>query len=120
MTTTTSIQHRTWDDIPAASKVIFYGKRYVHTPKGLIEWEGAQAEGSPQEELEALAQKFPERDKHGYIIGFYNYTPTGGRESGPHPTVDEAVKAKRGLGIGPYNTVCGHVFTRRGTIVRAN
>lgn len=75
---------------------------------------------SDQTELEALAQKYPERDWRGYIIGFYNYAPMGERESGPHATAEEAKEAQRGLGVGPYNILCGHVFTSRGTIIREN
>lgn len=75
---------------------------------------------SDQSELEALAQKYPERDSRGYIIGFYNYAPMGERESGPHATIAEAEDAQRGLGIGPYNIICGHIFTSRGTIIREN
>ena len=75
---------------------------------------------SDQSELEALAQKYPERDSRGYIIGFYNYAPMGERESGPHATIAEAEEAQRGLGIGPYNITCGHIFTSRGAIICEN
>lgn len=75
---------------------------------------------SDQAELEALAQKYPERDSRGYVIGFYNYAPMGERESGPHATIAEAEEAQRGLGIGPYSIICGHIFTSRGKIVRTS
>lgn len=119
---TTSIQHQAWDTISDDAKIDSYGKRYVHTSTGLVEWDGPQnsSETDPvQAELEALAAKYPARDSHGYVIAFYNCHPLEGRQSGPHATTDEAEEAKRDLGIGPYNTVCGHVFTPRGTIVRA-
>lgn len=119
--TTTSIQYQAWDTIADAAKIGFYGKRYVWTSTGLVEWDGPlnSRETDPvQAELEAIAAKYPARDSHGYVIAFYNCHPLEGRQSGPHVTIDDAEEAKRHLDLGPYNTVCGHVFTSRGTIVR--
>lgn len=72
-----------------------------------------------QAEFRALAKKYPARDSRGYVIGYYNVTPMGdGAKSGPHPTIAEAEEAKGSLGLGPINTICAHVFTSRGTIIR--
>lgn len=118
---TTTIQHQTWGDIPAASKTTISGERFVLTPTGLTPWDRTPSDDeAAQSELTTLAATYPERDSHGHIIGFYNYTPEGGRVSGPHPTVDEALAAKRGLGPDRHNMVCGHVFTSRGTVVSAH
>ena len=69
-------------------------------------------------ELVRLSETFTERDSRGYVLGFYNYTPQGERVSGPHVTAEEAQEAQRGLGLGPFNILCGHIFTSKGTIFR--
>lgn len=69
-------------------------------------------------ELVRLSEAFTGRDSRGYVVGFYNYTPQGDRASGPHVTSDEAQAAQRGLGLGPYNILCGPIFTSKGTIFR--
>ncbi|QAU06665.1 hypothetical protein SEA_WILLIAMBOONE_165 [Gordonia phage WilliamBoone] len=64
-----------------------------------------------------IIEKFPGRDKYGYVVGYYLYTPAGVREGGPYPTAEEAEQYRSA--VFAQNLVCGLVFTEGGSIVRA-
>ncbi|ANA86660.1 hypothetical protein SEA_CUCURBITA_161 [Gordonia phage Cucurbita] len=64
-----------------------------------------------------IVEKFPGRDKHGYVVGWYLYTPAGVREGGPYPTAGKAEQHRSA--VFTQNLVCGLVFTEGGSIVRA-
>lgn len=75
-------------------------------------------------ELEAIAAKFPGRDGRGYVTAFYVYARgiNSRRISGPHATMSDAETAReadRKTCMDALDIVCGHVFTTRGTIVKA-
>ncbi|ANA86839.1 hypothetical protein BH772_gp046 [Gordonia phage Bachita] len=63
-----------------------------------------------------IVEKFPGRDKGGYVVGFYLYSPRGGREGGPYPTYEEADSHRSAVFV--QNIICGHVLTDQGTIVQ--
>lgn len=76
--------------------------------------------GSKTAYLQSLADRFPERDSRGYVVGFYVYAGYGvaqKRESGPFPTQAEAVEWAGKVLDG--HVIVGHVFTASGCVVHA-
>lgn len=73
-------------------------------------------------ELAAIAEAFPMRDSRGYVTAFYVYARgiNSRRVSGPHATLEDAEAARDSTQtLDVLAIICGHVFTERGTIVRA-
>ena len=84
----------------------------------------ATAEMRGTTDLEAIATQYPMRDSRGYVTAFYVYARgINSREvSGPHATMSDAETAReadRTTCMDALDIVCGHVFTARGTIVKA-
>lgn len=80
---------------------------------------------TPIAELEAIAATYPGRDSRGYVTAFYVYARgiNSRAMSGPHATMTDAETARaedRKTCMDALDIICGHVFTSRGTIVRAN
>lgn len=72
------------------------------------------------EYLEQLAARYPARDDHGYVIGFYvysGYSIAQKRETDAFPTSAEAQEWADRVVDG--HVVCGHVFTAKGKIIHA-
>ncbi|QAU07024.1 hypothetical protein SEA_APHELION_161 [Gordonia phage Aphelion] len=63
-----------------------------------------------------IVEKFPGRDKSGYVVGWYLYTPRGTREGGPYPTYEEADSHRSAVFV--QNIICGPVLTDRGMVVQ--
>jgi hypothetical protein len=71
------------------------------------------------EYLAQLAAKFPERSRHGYVIGHYVYAGYGvaqQREAGPFPTAEEATERAETVLDG--QVICGVVSTDDGKVIR--
>jgi hypothetical protein len=77
---------------------------------------------TPVAELERIASEYPSRDGRGYVTGFYVVRRGlhSGTEAGPFATMEAAETARsEAVTLDVLAIICGHVFTERGTIVRA-
>lgn len=107
------------------ARMLAEGAEYQDVHQNGQHWRFANAPvTSSREELEEIATRYSGRDAQGYVTAFYVYARgiNSRRISGPHATMSDAETARetdRKTCMDALDIVCGHVFTARGTIVRA-
>ncbi|RUQ07008.1 hypothetical protein D8M34_05930 [Microbacterium sp. HSID17254] len=120
------IAFRSAEDAHAGhAQMLADGAEYIDAHEDGEHWRfaGAPVKCSPAE-LADIAARYPGRDGRGNVSAFYVYARGLNPRAmgGPHATISDAEKARDEVAktcMDALDIVCGHVFTSRGTIVRA-